>query len=1004
METWNERMIDERKKEDVLKEIERLAKNYTPEWRFSSKNPDAGSVIAMIFAEQTADNIRKMNRMLEQYHMEFANMYGVSLRPARPASTIAKIKVVDSVSGGVPFYKGTQVIGENTEGDEVIFEAMHDLYVTNASLTEMLYASGTEQKIIPYRGEFYKQDLLTGELEQVELPDERQQPIALFSCNGNNIREQVLVIRHKFLFEKSKETICLRFSGITENQMELLADQKKYQFYYPTEQGLVLFDRVRRADDHIELLRYGDEVKQEYEGESFSAIVLKQVESGLESFHLSGIEIVTEDITEKPDFIYDGGKELESNYFLPFGEKPNLYQECYIGKAPWMGQAGVCITMEFKLSFDTYCEKGKKTEESDLRIIKRKPKENHAVSFECYIQEVSLEYFNGKGWKKLECSYNMEHLFADTNNKGRYQISFEVPGDWETTIQGGYEQQCLRLQIKRADNCYVPEVIYHYPVISDFSLKLCCREKKMNPNQIEYLSGIWRENITEKLQKKEEAVIFKKIPYEGDYFFLGFDKKFENGPISLFFEVDESMIFSGLHMEYMYSCTSGFQKLKVIDDTQNFSHSGIVVFMPPADFARQKVEGVERYWIRIENKSSATDKSRYSKPVLKQVFLNAVEVENIETGDEHDYFMDTVTSYMSFPLYADNVLSADVWVNEKDQLSVLEMERMRQEMPDQVRAEYNLLGEIEDFYVKWEETDSFDEAEEQARVYVIERGTGSLMFGDGLHVKIPQNTTSIAFKVRLTRCSGKVGNLKAGSIGSLRSNMLAIESVVNPVPAFGGDDPESLGNALLRGSTLLSSRKKLVSELDYIREATMFSGEINQVACVTEYGEADHHLKGKIRLVLLLKDFKNGSYAFHNMKNELKKHMAECCEMTIRPEDLEVIEPVFVKISIHVWLGVKMVTNSMEVHDLWKSRIEDYLEPVKDTMHHGWKIGTLPKESQIKMMLNSLETDSVLQNFLIQAVYQDDTGVHETSLDNVCISPYMVCCNGTHRIIISELL
>lgn len=327
-----------------------------------------------------------------------------------------------------------------------------------------------------------------------------------------------------------------------------------------------------------------------------------------------------------------------------------------------------------------------------------------------------------------------------------------------------------------------------------------------------------------------------------------------------------------------------------------------------------------------------------------------------------------------------------------------------QKMPKKVQVEYNFLGEIEDFFVKWEEIDNFDEAKEQARVYIIERGMGQLVFGDGVHVRIPQNTRSVAFKVRLTCCSGKAGNIKAGGVNGFRGNLLSVKSVSNPVPALGGSNPESLKEALLRGSTLLSSRKRLISEMDYIREAGMFSKEIDQVACVTGQSKYKKTGDSTISLVLLLSDYEKGSFVFRNIENALKEHLLRHCEMVCGPENLEITEPIFVRISVHIWLGVRNVTNSMEMKELWKERIEDYLEPVRNSVHGGWKIGTLPRESQIRMMLNSLDTDSALQKFSIQAVYQDHTGIHETALDSIKINPFMVCCNGEHRIIFSKLL
>lgn len=40
--------IDKRGYEDILREIAELAKKYTPEWRFSPDDPDAGTALACV--------------------------------------------------------------------------------------------------------------------------------------------------------------------------------------------------------------------------------------------------------------------------------------------------------------------------------------------------------------------------------------------------------------------------------------------------------------------------------------------------------------------------------------------------------------------------------------------------------------------------------------------------------------------------------------------------------------------------------------------------------------------------------------------------------------------------------------------------------------------------------------------------------------------------------------------------------------------------------------------
>lgn len=141
MKAWNSCKIDQRNTKDVLDELHELSKAYTPEWKFDRENPDAGSVIALIFAGQTMENITRFNQVLEKHRTEFANMYGVIPKPARPAKTIVVMQAGGTAVEGVPVKKGTRLTAVTEAGQEVIFETLHDLFVTNITLTELLAVS-----------------------------------------------------------------------------------------------------------------------------------------------------------------------------------------------------------------------------------------------------------------------------------------------------------------------------------------------------------------------------------------------------------------------------------------------------------------------------------------------------------------------------------------------------------------------------------------------------------------------------------------------------------------------------------------------------------------------------------------------------------------------------------------------------------------------------------------------------------------------------------------------
>ena len=123
--------IDNRDRDDILEELQSLACAYTPEWKFDTIQPDAASVIGLIFSHQMMENVIKLNQVWEKYRIAFGNMYGVSRKPAVPAKTICTLKVRESVQGGVELPRGTQVIGTTDSGEEVLFSFARDIYATN---------------------------------------------------------------------------------------------------------------------------------------------------------------------------------------------------------------------------------------------------------------------------------------------------------------------------------------------------------------------------------------------------------------------------------------------------------------------------------------------------------------------------------------------------------------------------------------------------------------------------------------------------------------------------------------------------------------------------------------------------------------------------------------------------------------------------------------------------------------------------------------------------------
>ena len=362
---------------------------------------------------------------------------------------------------------------------------------------------------------------------------------------------------------------------------------------------------------------------------------------------------------------------------------------------------------------------------------------------------------------------------------------------------------------------------------------------------------------------------------------------------------------------------------------------------------------------------------------------------------EEAYYIDVFGPNMEFALNAQNILSMELWVNEIGLFSESEMKRMLTEDPEHTKAEYSFLGEIEEFYVKWEEVDNFDRSLPGDRHYVIDRMNSRLHFGDGVHVQIPRNTKGVAFQVIMRRCDGEVANIGPGMIGDSLSGLMFVDQIRNPIQAYGGMNMETVEEALRRGTSTLNARNRLVSVQDYEREALNFSRQISQAKVIVGRKKDGSFHPGAVTMVLLMQDYREGEHSFLHIRQRLKEHLQEKCELAALGGEMEIVEPIFVEISVEAWVQVIRADDTFEVQQDLKRVLQEYLDPI---LNAGWDIGRMVKMAQIELRLNMEKGKALLHRLMVTARYQDETGRHETDLEALVGNPYVLVTSGVHKI------
>ena len=1010
-------IIDQRDIKDIENKIEDLAEVYTPEWHFDRDNPDIGSVIAKLFAVQMKENIDLMNNIPERYHAEFINMLDLSLKPVKAAQSIVNFRLIEDTVPGTVIRRGTALSSESVDGDgePVLFETDREIYVTASRITDCFMTDREEGSVVPLLGDFTPVSILEGfrnvrnEDEEEEGEEETEvkdsqyvkttlRPFVLFSEEGN-ISRSILIMYHETVFDLKDEAIFVKITGSSELISKIT--EWEYVFKYYNGKDFVPFDSVVYAEEAgIFILKKKGDIRKVTDGTKEYGVVILEARHPLsDNINIDSIRLSSEGKERAPEFVSDGVSDLDKEGFAPFSESLSLYNECYIGEDTYLSKKGSKITLSFHLE---YKERGhyltKQEVEESLKIIKKKPKVNTAdIPSHAYADEVIMEYFNGTGWKKLYPAPDVTNAFSGETAKD-VVMEFTCPNDIASAETGANMGRCIRFRLLRSDNCYLRPCIHHYPYMSNVTLSFSYGQNYVDPDRLIRISGTGKKDITQLMKTGKEFPVFSGGNYSEDALYLGFDSRIEGGPVSLFFELEDTVNQNKLNCTFEYSTIRGFKRMKVADLTAGFSHSGVVMFYPPSDMSLMELEGRSRYFIKIRRSEVQREsEKRLFLPHIRRIMLNMVPVSNVESAQETDFYIDEPGPNLHFALKGSNIMDADVWVNEKGYIMKEEAERLIAENPDNVKAEYDMLGGFASIFVKWEETDSFYNLENR-RSYIIDRFRNEIIFSDGIKADIPRVTDDVAFRVRLRMSSGTYGNVAPFAINDTVGTELFIDGVTNPVRAYGGSDMETVKEAMRRGANIMYGRRRLVTVNDYIYEMQSFSDSIDKVACVPGQRIEGDGEDADISFVLLMKDFMEGSFSFHRIAAELKEEMLKTSSITLSPERIHIVEPLFVDISVRLWVETENIEDSFEITSRIESMLEDYLNPVSSEENEGWPIGVIPKKNQIVMKLGSLKSHALIRKTAMVAHYRDKDGDHEIDIQDLQVTPFMAVRSGTHRV------
>lgn len=930
-----------------------LAAGYLPWWRTDEENKDIGLKIAEIFINQMEENKREYNQARDKIHVSFTKLLGISLMPPKPAEALVQLELVNNTTDGIWIGKGTKLYGISKDAEKIIFETVRRLYATGSRVKNIFAEIGEKGKIRPVIGEFPMPFIIDGDEDIYK-------------------REEA-VIYHSYIFAGDNQVFIIK----TDNERLINSiETKALGIYYFSKEGIVPAENLKAVGGQLLF-----EMKKQREREDAIIIRKKGILEG--PVETGGMLLSSITPRLKPDFVRNHIMDCDAESFYPLGDTFGLHDECLISQDLCFSKVNSLITMEFFLDYEKIPVGLNIDKEQRLPLVKRYKKYERKENInEVWADRVIFEYNSREGWKRLNIenhNKNAENIFAG-ENQGNKEIRFYCPKNWGNEEEG---RRLLKIRIIEANHCYEQPCIFNTPVISGMRLSYSYDNSLCTPEGITTVCGMNVKSFNNIQDGKKDIILFNGDNSKNEEIYVCFDKKIMDRPVSLYIQCGRQPVDTE-SMEFFYYTKGGFKRLTT--DASRSGQMGILIFDTPDDMEKLDYCGVEGYYIKIIHNNEAYTGKQWS------VIPNVLEVWNVDTGIEEDYYADEIKPGMSVKLYGNDIYKIDLWMDETRDYLAGNGQSVMNVSESRIRIERNEKGEAERVLVLWREVNSFQEKTGDERIYVLDREHKNVVFGDGIRQKLPTETEKPAFKAAIYSCDGERGNVGKGEISEAVSNILFSDKLYNIEPAFGGSGRETIAQNLKRAEVLMGNHGRLVTADDYYREVMNFSRLINKASVRVK--------NGRIYIVILTEDFskKNSGGSFEQIYMELKNHLLKMSEAAMDTKDIVIVRPLPVEISVGLWFEKKQGTDMLSVSQSFYEIMEEYLHPVKGNGGNGWPIGKLPYMSQILMQLNTLREWGVIKKISATARYEQQGRIKECELDMIKADFYMAAVSGNHEI------
>jgi hypothetical protein len=259
-------------------------------------------------------------------------------------------------------------------------------------------------------------------------------------------------------------------------------------------------------------------------------------------------------------------------------------------------------------------------------------------------------------------------------------------------------------------------------------------------------------------------------------------------------------------------------------------------------------------------------------------------------------------------------------------------------------------------------------ASKDDRVFTVDTVESILTFGNGIRGKIvPVGNYNIAVEVYHV-VPGEPGNVGPRRIVVCEAygDVVALS---NCLPATGGRNAESIDEIIRRAPSVLTSRDRAVTRLDFEVIAREASGEVARAACDGQMG-AD----GEIEVVILPQRMDHevipDPFLATGLKEHVQKYLAKRCLVNVQPKvRLATFQPV----DVSLVLRLRPNANFVLVREQARTWVRRFLDPYLGGLDgQGWPFqGTLFAQDFGRMVTDIAEVRHVVEVRVYPVPIQD---------------------------------